>query len=382
MSRKHVVEQLQKQLKTVKAEASMIHAECYKVLNEPNPYGFHFYQEYMNYQEEEAAIHKLFKKDGDIVELFDNYMNGIYSKQNARKQQLDALHHEMDLLGIGENSGGRSLKVIVTDAKNIIDSLRTNFTAFKDESLAQLRKAKKSIQMIIDYRKKDAEKKIAILDDYEKRLVQKFGNSKEKAQKEYEQKLAARKMISEDVFHENYLQEDKDIEVSRKTYKKLLPFKERLIKFTAKFDILMNQLDILNLDIMKLEKQVTQLKTQKEEMKKIRASQLYNKFSSMIVKNTRQEEALDEALQKIEERKAKLMPRIEKEREIANRLVPGTNKTVRQLRSEIHTLIHQIGQETLDKTKYIQSINNAEKTFSTASDKMIEELEAEVRNKK
>ena len=378
MSRKAVIEQLEKQLKTVKNEATMIHAECFRVLNESKPAGYDLYTEYNFYKQEEAAVRKLFKKEtGDLAEIYDNYMNGIYAKQNARKKLLDELKRQLDYLGIGENSGEKSMKVIVTNAKSILLDLKKNFTNFTNETLSQIRKARKAIHMIIDYRKKDAEKKMATYDEFEKKVITKFGNAKQDKEKKYKEQLAARKLRTRELFDESPPQEDRDVEVSRKVFKKLLPYKERMVKFTARFDLILNKVDILSIDISKLEKQVEQLRTKKAEMKEIRASQLYNQFSNLLLKRMRQEEALDLALKETEEKKKELMPRIEKERIIATQIVPGTNKTVRQLRSEIQNLIHQIGSETLDKTQYIQQINNAEKEFSKTSDVMIENLEDE-----
>ena len=378
MQRKAIIESLEKQLKSVKNEATMIHAECFRVLNESKPAGYDLYTEYNFYKQEEAAVRKLFKReDGDLKEIYDNYMNGIYAKQNARKKQLDELKRQLDYLGIGENSGEKSMKVLVTNAKSILLELKKNFTQFTNETLSQIRKAKQAIHLIIDFRKKDAEKKIGIYEEYEKKLIKKFGNAKEDKEKKYKEKLAARKLRTREVFDESPPQEDRDVEVSRKVWKQLFPYKERMIKFTARFDLVLNKIDILDLDISKLEKQIQQLKTRKAELKEIRASQLYNQFSALLLKRTRQEEALDLALKECEERKNELMPRIEKERIIATQIVPGTNKTVRQLRAEIQNLIHQIGAETLDKSQYIKQINNAEREFSKTSDVMIETLEDE-----
>ena len=90
---------------------------------------------------------------------------------------------------------------------------------------------------------------------------------------------------------------------------------------------------------------------------------------------------MDAALKDIEERKKEIMPVIEKEREFSEKIVPGTGKTVRQLRDEIERVIHEIHAETLDKEQYIKTIESSERDFSKVSDALINELEDELAQK-
>lgn len=381
------IKELQKKIRSLKEESAALEADCYTILNEPKPDFYNYYIEYKKFQEERAAILKLFKKeDGDILDLYNNYMDGIIKKQKMRQNVLDSLKKNMEVLGFSESedptTGAKnSLKVYVFDIKTILKDLKENFLNFTKQSISELHRARLATRKIITFKKNEAQAKIDKLNDCQRKIVEKFGNSKTELEARHNKMLAARKIMNYTVFDDDEPQEDFNIQLTRQTFKQLLPFKERILKFSARMDIMFNKIAIFDLRISKLQKTVDQLRTSKARKNAIRASQLFNKFSSQIVKFTRQEEALDAALKEVESRKKEIMPVIEKEREEAEKSVPGTGKTVRQLRNEIERVIHEIHAETLDKEQYIKTIESSERDFSNVSDALINKLEDELAKK-
>lgn len=96
-----------------------------------------------------------------------------------------------------------------------------------------------------------------------------------------------------------------------------------------------------------------------------------------LLKGTRVISAISERQAELQEEEKALAVDLEKQRRIANEIVPGTNKTVLQLRKEIMQLSKDVSEQKAKMSSELLRAQQAYKEYAETSREQIENLEKE-----
>lgn len=335
--------------------------------------------------------------NANLVRLFSNNMNGMKNEENEKLKRLNDLKNTLSVLEReAEEEKNRRKKPrqitiygSITQLRDQLEKLRQFYENIKIETIKSIHRMKAITRKLIEKKKEEAQKQIQMIQKDIDELNEKkqwYLNIPNYVKEHSHIQLMT---DSENTFtiEPNF---SKINQVTKEAQNKLQDvFEKHKNNFFAPssqfytqnyqpiFDKLTAIEAVINRIISKIQSKSDSFNNFKKEISSKSAIYHWLLLYKKLVIKTRVTKAINERQAELDEEQKLVSAELQRQRKIANEIVPGTNKTVLQLRKEIMKLSKQVSDEKAKMSSDLLRVQQEYKEYAEFSRQQIENLEKE-----
>ncbi|OHS96522.1 hypothetical protein TRFO_09908 [Tritrichomonas foetus] len=376
------------QLKSLQSERERIdvlfyatEAKTFRVLEHAKPFSINPTEELKELQKTENDLLEYYNapEGSNIVQLFQSNMRGMKDEEAEKAKKLKELKEKLSLLEREHEELKSARKKITIDGsthelRRQFERLRKFYEDFKVDITAKIKKMRDASNKLITAKKNIADEKLAKINQEVKEL---------QAKKEWYENIP--KYVKEHskivTSQENTFTIKPDFsQIKKRTAdakKKCQETWDRHKDFSYNFAFLFNKINALQESIERVTQKVNNVIEKENKKNSARVSRNWAVMAKNYLKYRRQKESMDEIYELISKEDADLAKEVEKQRRIANEIIPGTTPpmTVLQMRKLIVELSKEVSEETQRLNTLLLQVQEEHRLFDEASKKQIAELE-------
>ena len=338
--------------------------------------------------EEEKILKKFKVENGDIVNLYNNYIFKLKNKEKKIFEELKFLQNKIDLL-IGKKGNKiyfttfgskESLFSSFTIIQNEFNLLKEFFNNFINKIYLEIQNSKKITNKIINLNILKAQNLLKPLINNNRILENKIQNINFNKENKFNNFKNNSKIININQISITY-DFHSLFEQSSNIFQSINIIKERSLKFGNELNEIFNKISEIEIKFENLNNKINKLNLIKKKNRTIRSFNNFRNLALNLLKFNRQENALKEALNDIELKINEEEPLLIQEKEFLSQKVEDSGMTILKLRQEISRLLSDITRENLEKSEELRQLKNKEIEFNKKSINIIETLETNKNNK-
>lgn len=372
---------------------------------------FHFFQqsrkldivsnaEYEALLEEKRKVLSVYQcedDDQDLVQLFSYNMKDMKNEENEKLKKLNELKKKLSVLEQEEEEeknrrkNPRQITILgsITQLREQLEKLRKFYEDLISETKQSFQYMKAATRKMIEKRKIEAQNQIRNIE----KDINELNEKKEwylnipKYVKEHSTYQLMNDEMNTFSIEPNYL---KINEVKKEAQNKLQEVFEKHVAaffsqsstfYTQNYQPIFDKLNAVEEAINRIISKVnSKLETFIQFKTEITSKAVLYRWMIMykkLLKGTRVISAISERQAELQEEEKALAADLEKQRRIANEIVPGTNKTVLQLRKEIMQLSKDVSEQKAKMSSELLRAQQEYKEYAETSREQIENLEKE-----
>lgn len=374
------IQSLQEELRAIREEATGWEAKCYRILNEPVPDGYKTVHELKRLLDEEKRVLEVFgKEEGDVCKLYQEYMGPLIKQKKAKDLKLKIIHEQygpvMRPISHEETEHRAQVEIQFDNFKQEFEYIRNFFNEFTNGMINHIRVSKENALRLIQERKESALEEYneakARADAAEKAVA----DIKEEREQQFQELKKGFSIQTQEIMSD--LPENKEsVERIQNIARSLLKFKDRIDNLDHGHTEKMNAaLDEFAQEIVKVQKKFVELRAVRKDIRSRYAIRNFGNLVKAAIANDQRSAALREAIDAINEEQKEAREYLEKHRAINSQIVPGTGKTVREVRHEIWLMQKALSKATIEKNDELIRLQQAEIEINKKSAPVIEKLE-------
>lgn len=309
-------------------------------------------------------------------------MQVLIKEENEKRALLDRLNKKLLLLKKQNDDlvNEKNMRVITIDKsftslKNKVKELHDCFTDFNNNIKSKIELSKKLVSKIIATKTNKAQTRISKLNEMINQL-QEQKNSLVNAKKEKISRLSLQKNDDQSY---SYAYEGakvkKVISQAGMEIQELFESRFKSSKINSINENISKKIDQLNNRISQLTEKVNSIEGKRKQQRSLILCKNWGTLTSSLLKYDFINKALDEYIQELKEEDDDILGQLNKELEIVNGKIPGTNLTILELRKEIVDLTEKLSVLSTSKTDELTLLRNEYEELRKTSQKQIEELE-------
>lgn len=390
----------EKEFEDIEALFYATEMECFRFFEQSRQIHVTNNAEYEALLEEKKKILQYYNVNdvnANLVKIFTNEMNGMKSEENEKLKRLNDLRNTLSVLEKeAEEEKNRKKKPrqitiygSITQLREQLEKIRQFYENLQVETIKSIRRMKAISRKLIEKKKEEAQKQIQMI----QKDIDQLNEKKEwylnipKYVKEH-----SKIQLMTDSEHTFTIEPNftKINQVTKETQNKLQDvfekhqtnfFSKTSQFYTQNYQQIFDKLDaielIINRIISKIQSKSDSFNQFKKDISTKAAIYHWLLLYKKLLLNNRVTLAIKERQAELDEEQKLVSADLQKQRKIANEIVPGTNKTVLQLRKEIMQLSKEVSEEKAKMSADLLRVQQEYKEYAKYSKEQIENLEKE-----